>query len=83
MEILRCMEILRSLTKNRLYTKMLRKHLFSIFIIKIPRALNHEDTDKFTLTITCTGYFFHRIFFTVYTDGCIILVTFCLIGQRR
>ena len=27
------------LTKNRLYTKMLRIHLFSIFTIKTPRAL--------------------------------------------
>ena len=33
------METLRSQTKRRLYTKMLRIHLFSIFTIKTPRAL--------------------------------------------
>ena len=32
-------KILRCLSKNRLYTKMLRIHLFSIFTIKTPRAL--------------------------------------------
>ena len=32
-------EILRRLSKNRLYTKMLRIHLFSIFTINSPRAL--------------------------------------------
>ena len=40
------------MSKNRLYTKMLRIHLFSIFTIKTPRALNHEDTDKCTPSIT-------------------------------
>ena len=39
MEILRCMNILRCMSKNRLYTKMLRIHLFSVFIIKTPRDL--------------------------------------------
>ena len=35
---------------------MLRIHLFSIFTIKTPRALNREDTDKCTPTKTspCT-----------------------------
>jgi len=33
------MERLRCLSKNRLYTKMLRIHLFSIFTIKTPKAL--------------------------------------------
>ena len=32
-------EILRRLSKNRLYTKMLRIHLFSIFTINSPQAL--------------------------------------------
>jgi len=40
---------------------MLRTHLFSIFVIKTPRAipcarflrtLNREDTDKYTLAVT-------------------------------
>ena len=48
--IYQCMEILQCLTKNRLYTKMLRLHLFSIFI-KTPRALPHEDTSL------CQNYF--------------------------
>ena len=39
MEILQCMEVLYCLSKNRLYTKMLRIHLFSIFTIKTPQAL--------------------------------------------
>ena len=43
---------MRSLSKNRLYIKMLRIHLFSIFTNKTPQALNHEDADKCTLTIT-------------------------------
>ena len=57
MDILRCMKILRSQSKNRLYTKLLRIHLFSFFIIKMPQALaalmplNREDTDKYTVTI--------------------------------
>jgi len=33
------MEILQSVSKNRLYTKMLRVHLFSFFPIKTSRAL--------------------------------------------
>jgi len=40
------------LHKDRLYIKMLRIHLFSIFIIKTPQTLNLEDTDKCTLIIT-------------------------------
>jgi len=32
------MKTLRCLSKNRLYTKMLRIHLFSIFTIKTPLA---------------------------------------------
>ena len=32
-------KILRRLSKNRLYTEMLRVHSFSIFIIKTPQAL--------------------------------------------
>ena len=32
-------EILRRQSKNRVLTKMLRIHLFSIFTIKTPRAL--------------------------------------------
>ena len=40
----------------RLYTKMLRIHLFSIFIMNTPRALaaplNRKDTDN------CTLYYF-------------------------
>ena len=44
--------------KNRLYTKILRIHLFGIFTIKTPLArcaralvpLNRKDTDKCTLT---------------------------------
>ena len=43
---------LHCLSKIRLYTKMLRIHLFSIFTIKTPRTLNREDTDTCTLTIT-------------------------------
>ena len=39
MEILQFIEILCNLSKNRLYTKMLRIHLFSIFTIKTPWAL--------------------------------------------
>jgi len=31
---------------------MLKIHLFSIFTIKTPWALNREDTDKCTLSIT-------------------------------
>jgi len=31
---------------------MLRIYLFSIFTIKMPQALNREDADKCTLTIT-------------------------------
>jgi len=38
MEILQFIEILRNLSKNRLYTKMLRIHLFSIFTIKTPQG---------------------------------------------
>jgi len=34
-----CMEISRFLTKNRLYTKMLRIHVFSVVTIKTPQAL--------------------------------------------
>jgi len=45
------MEILRCLSKNRLYTKMLRTHLFSILTIRTPQTLNGEDTAKCTLTI--------------------------------
>ena len=61
-------KILRCLSKNRLCTKMLIIHLFSIFTIKTSRALaalapyrplNHEDTDKCTVTVTCV--------FSVYT----------------
>ena len=37
------------LPKNRLYTKMLRKHLFSIFTIRSLRPLNRDDTVKCTL----------------------------------
>ena len=32
---------------------MLRIHVFSIFTIKTPWALNHVDTDTCTLTSTC------------------------------
>jgi len=39
------------LSKNRLYTKMLRINLFSIFTIKTPRALDRDDPDKCTLSI--------------------------------
>ena len=48
------------LAKNRLDTKLLRIHLFSVFTIKRPRApvlcsLNRVYTDKCTPTIThCT-----------------------------
>ena len=42
--------ILRCMSKNRLYTKMLRIHSFNIFTIKTPR--NREDTETCTLTIT-------------------------------
>ena len=47
--------------KNKLYTKMLKIHLFIIFTIKTPQPLaaldplglfNREDTEKCTLTIT-------------------------------
>jgi len=44
-------KILRWASKNRLYTKMLRIHLFSIFTIKTQQALNHEYTAKCTLLI--------------------------------
>ena len=40
------------LSKNRLYIKLLNIYLFSIFTIKTPPALNLEDADKCTLTIT-------------------------------
>jgi len=45
------------MSKDRLYTKMLRIHLFSIFTIKTSQAralrpLNREDTDKCALTNT-------------------------------
>jgi len=41
MYILRCkiIKILRCLSKNRLYSKVLRLHLFSIFTIMTPLAL--------------------------------------------
>ena len=39
MEILRRIEILRCLSKNRVDTNMLRIHVFSIFSIKTPRTL--------------------------------------------
>ena len=39
MEILRCMDIMRCLSKHRVYTKMLRIYLFSIFTIKGSRIL--------------------------------------------
>ena len=42
-------KLLRCLSKNRLYTKMFRIHLFSIFTSCCTRALmplNREDTDK-------------------------------------
>ena len=45
-------KLLRRLSKYRVYNKMLRIHVFSIFTIKTPRALNHKDMDKCTLTIT-------------------------------
>jgi len=52
-------KILRYLSKKkRLYTKMLRIHLFSVFTIKTPRCaralmpLNREDTVRCTLIIT-------------------------------
>jgi len=31
---------------------MLKVHVSNIITIKMPQALNHEDTDKCTLTIT-------------------------------
>ena len=40
MDILRCTEMLHCLSKNRLYTKMLRIHLFSFLTIKTPRVLD-------------------------------------------
>ena len=42
--------ILRCLSKNRLYTKMLRIHLFSIFTIKTPQALTALASIVKTLT---------------------------------
>jgi len=42
-------KISRSLSKNRLYTKMLRIHLFSIFTL---RPLNRETLTNVLLTIT-------------------------------
>jgi len=33
---------------------MLKIHLFSIFTINTLRALNSEDTDRCTLTCTCS-----------------------------
>ena len=42
--ILRCL--------SEIDTYMLRIHVFSIFTITTPRALNHEDIDNCTLTIT-------------------------------
>ena len=50
--------ILRCVSKNRLYTKMLRIHLFSILTIKTPRALTAlaplivKTLTKVTLIIT-------------------------------
>jgi len=45
-----CMEILCCLSKNILYTKMLRIHLFSIFTFKMSQILTGPlDTDKCTL----------------------------------
>ena len=46
-------QILRCLSKNRLYTKMLTIHLFSTFTIKTPQALYRENTDTGNLTISC------------------------------
>ena len=40
------------LSKNRLYAKMLRIHLFSIFTIKTPRTLNRACADKCTQPIS-------------------------------
>ena len=44
-------KLLSCLSKDRLYTKMLRIHVLSSFTRKTPRSLKHEDTDKCTLTI--------------------------------
>jgi len=57
MEIGNIAVYMKYLSKYRLYTNMLRIHLFSIFTIKTPPALaelvlrpiNLEDTDKCTL----------------------------------
>ena len=38
--------ILRCLSKKRLYTKLLKIHFFSTFIIKTSPALTRDDTDK-------------------------------------
>ena len=58
-------EILRCLFKNRLFTEMLRIHLFSIFTIKTPRTLAApaplgllivNTLTNVTITITCTCF---------------------------
>ena len=48
-------KILRYLSKNALYTKMLRMHLFSICTIKTPRALTALAPLDFCMVKTLTN----------------------------
>ena len=62
-------EILRRLSKNRLYTKMLRIHLFSIFTINSPRALAALAPLGLLIVKTLTSVLFllHIGFFSMHT----------------
>jgi len=59
--ILRCMEIFCCLFENRLDTKMLRIHLFSIFAIKTPRTLVVLASLGLLIVKTLTNVLLHRI----------------------
>ena len=57
------METLRSQTKRRLYTKMLRIHLFSIFTIKMPRALAALAPLGLLIVKTLTNVLYYSLLF--------------------
>ena len=80
MDILRCMDMflitkildlayvqnyVRCLSQNKSDTKLFRVYLFTVF------TFNREDTDKYTLTITCTVNRHFKIVDTLTTYLCI------------
>ena len=61
------------MSKNRIYTTMLRLHVFSIVSIKTPRTLHREDADTCTLYITYSRVLF--FFFKFYSHNCYFYIT--------